>query len=128
MIIYTVIALSLLALATLQSVVGFVIGIIGLGLCFGGTMGVFPSIVMENYGPKTKESTTESFYWLFYGCLLCSKMAAQIAGQNGGDFTQAFYIAIALAAVGLCINIVYKLREKNNQLKNWRKNREEKRK
>ncbi|MBC8831502.1 MFS transporter, partial [Escherichia coli] len=50
MIIYTVIALSLLALATLQSVVGFVIGIIGLGLCFGGTMGVFPSIVMENYG------------------------------------------------------------------------------
>ncbi|EAC5820573.1 MFS transporter, partial [Listeria monocytogenes] len=31
MIIYTVIALSLLALATLQSVVGFVIGIIGLG-------------------------------------------------------------------------------------------------
>lgn len=51
LIIYTVVACSLLVLALLSGTAAFAIGIIGLGLCFGGVMGVFPSMVMENYYP-----------------------------------------------------------------------------
>ena len=53
-VILTVIILAFVALVTLHSQAGFAIGIIVLGLCFGGVMGVFPPLVMENYGPANQ--------------------------------------------------------------------------
>src|SRR5699024_9998642 len=50
-IILTVVILAFLVMLTISSQAGFAIGIIALGICFGGVMGVFPPIVMENFGP-----------------------------------------------------------------------------
>ena len=54
MIIFSVVAFSLFILTIIPGQFGFSLGIIGLGICFGGVMGVFPSIVMENYGPANQ--------------------------------------------------------------------------
>jgi len=49
--IYGVVALSMLVLVSTDARTAFTIGIVGLGLCFGGRDGVFPALVMKNFGP-----------------------------------------------------------------------------
>lgn len=107
-IIYAVVAASLFALTVLPGQLGFTIGIIGLGICFGGVMGVFPSIVMENYGPANQGV---NYGIVFTGYSLAAffapRVAVQMAKANQGDYTNAFYVAIILALVGLGLNFVY---------------------
>ncbi|KAF1299187.1 MFS transporter [Enterococcus sp. JM4C] len=107
-IIFGVIIVAFLLLVTLSSQIGFALGIIILGLCFGGVMGVFPPIVMENYGPRNQGVN--------YGIIFCGYSAAAFVGprvavsmatSNAGDFTNAFYVAIGIAVVGLILNFVY---------------------
>jgi len=107
-IILGVIVLAFVVLVTMSSQAGFAIGIIVLGLCFGGVMGVFPPLVMENYGPVNQGVN--------YGIIFCGysgaaffgpKVAANMAAANGGDFSKAFYVAIAVALMGLVFNLVY---------------------
>lgn len=107
-IILGVIVLAFVVLVTVSSQAGFAIGIIVLGLCFGGVMGVFPPLVIENYGPVNQGVN--------YGIIFCGysgaaffgpKVAANMAAANGGDFSKAFYVAIAVALVGLILNIIY---------------------
>ncbi|AND79793.1 OFA family MFS transporter [Streptococcus pantholopis] len=108
LIIFTVVALSLLALTVLSGQGGFAVGIIGLGICFGGVMGVFPSIVMENYGPANQGV---NYGIVFTGYSLAAffapRVAVQMAASNQGDYSNAFYVAIALAVIGLMLNLVY---------------------
>ncbi|WP_125589390.1 L-lactate MFS transporter [Companilactobacillus jidongensis] len=107
-IILGVIVLAFIVLVTMSSQAGFAIGIIVLGLCFGGVMGVFPPLVMENYGPVNQGVN--------YGIIFCGysgaaffgpKVAANMAAANGGDFSKAFYVAIVVALMGLVFNLVY---------------------
>ncbi|MGT2785209.1 L-lactate MFS transporter [Streptococcus merionis] len=107
-IIYGVVAASLLALTIIPGQLGFTIGIIGLGICFGGVMGVFPSIVMENYGPANQGV---NYGIVFTGYSLAAffapRVAVQMATANNGDYSNAFYVAIVLALLGLILNFVY---------------------
>lgn len=114
MIIYAVVAASLVCLTVVPGQVGFTIGIIGLGICFGGVMGVFPSIVMENYGPANQGV---NYGIIFTGYSLAAffapRVAVQMAGANDGNYSQAFVVAIVLAVVGLVLNVVYMRVHKN---------------
>ena len=107
-VILSMIIVAFLILVLLSSQLGFATGIVILGLCFGGVMGVFPPMVMENYGPVHQGVN--------YGIVFCGysaaaffapKVAASMATANKGDFTKAFYVAIVVALVGFALNIVY---------------------
>ncbi|OZV23800.1 MFS transporter [Streptococcus sobrinus] len=114
-IIYSVVALALLVLTIIPGQLGFAIGIIGLGICFGGVMGVFPSIVMENYGP-VNQGTNYGIVFTGYSlaAFFAPRVAVQMASSNQGNYSSAFYVAIVLALIGLAINLVYaKLSKKN---------------
>lgn len=108
LIIYSVVAAALFTLTVVPGQVGFTIGIIGLGICFGGVMGVFPSIVMENYGPANQGV---NYGIVFTGYSLAAffapRVAVQMAAANNGNYNHAFYIAIVLALVGLALNLIY---------------------
>lgn len=71
-------------------------------------MGVFPSIVMENYGPANQGV---NYGIVFTGYSLAAffapKVAVQMAMANNENYSVAFYVAIALAAVGLLLNLLY---------------------
>lgn len=108
MIIFGAIMLAFLLMIGLSSSVGFAVAIVLLGLCFGGVMGVFPPMVMENYGPKNQGVN--------YGIVFCGysaaaffapKVAVGMAEKNNGDFSAAFIVAIILAVVGLVLNMAY---------------------
>ena len=108
LIIYSVIVLALFSLTIVPGQLGFTLGIIGLGICFGGVMGVFPSIVMENYGPANQGV---NYGIVFTGYSLAAffapKVAVQMAMANNGNYSVAFYVAIALAFIGLMLTIFY---------------------
>lgn len=114
-IIYSVVALALLVLALLPGQAAFAIGIIGLGICFGGVMGVFPSIVMENYGP-INQGTNYGIVFTGYSlaAFFAPRLAVKMAMSNHGNYSYAFYAAIILALVGLALNLVYKTLSQKN--------------
>jgi OFA family oxalate/formate antiporter-like MFS transporter len=104
--IYGVVALSLGVLLTVHSTGGFVVGIVGLGLCFGGVMGVFPALTMKTYGPR--------FQGMNYGIMFSGysvaaffgpKIGATLGGGAEGDYTKPFIIAIVVALVGLTLTL-----------------------
>lgn len=118
MLIFGVVALSMLVLVTVSSTAGFAIGIVGLGLCFGGVMGVFPALTMKNFGPR--------FQGINYGIMFTAysiaayfapKLAADMGKAHNGDFTIAFEIAIALAVVGLVITAAFTRVQKAHMVK-----------
>lgn len=107
-IILCAVIMAFVLLVTLSATIGFALGIVILGLCFGGVMGVFPPMVMENYGPANQGV---NYGMIFTGYSLAAffgpKVAANMAAQDNGDFTKAFYVAIVVAAVGLIFNMIY---------------------
>lgn len=116
-IIFGAIILAFVLMIILSSSLGFAIAIILLGLCFGGVMGVFPPMVMENYGPINQGVN--------YGIVFCGysaaaffapKVAVGMAEKNNGDFSAAFMVAIVLAVIGLGLNAGYiQLKKKSMQ-------------
>ncbi|MEK3901795.1 MULTISPECIES: L-lactate MFS transporter [unclassified Paenibacillus] len=110
--IYLVIAAMMLTIALSSSVAGFAVAIAGIGLCFGGTMGIFPSIVGEKFGMK--------YYGVNYGVTFIGysgaaffgpRIAGSVAAANDGNFTNAFYIALVISLVGFALTFVYKAME-----------------
>ncbi|MDQ1307160.1 MAG: hypothetical protein QG671_2992 [Actinomycetota bacterium] len=106
MLIYGVVALSVLVLVSTDTRTAFTIGIVGLGLCFGGVMGVFPALVMKNFGPR--------FQGINYGIMFTAyslsayfgpKIAANISASHDGDYTNAFIVAMALALAGILVTL-----------------------
>jgi OFA family oxalate/formate antiporter-like MFS transporter len=101
-IIYGVVALCLLVLVLVSSTAGFAVGIIGLGLCFGGVMGVFPALTMTNFGPRY-QGVNYAMVFVAYSvsAFFAPRLASGMAADRGGDFTVPFVVAIVLALVGV---------------------------
>ena len=104
--IYSVIAISLLTLVNIRTTVGLVL----LGLCFGGIMGVFAPLVMKTFGP-INQGVNYGIVFIGFStaAFFAPKYAAGIAAKNNGDFTEAFYVAISIVLVGLVISIIYSI-------------------
>lgn len=120
MIIHVIVGSMLLLMANTSAVSIFLIAIIGIGLCFGGTMGIMPPIVTENFGAK--------YYGVNYGIVFVGyalaaffgpKIATGVAAANNGNFTLAFYMAFACGIIGLAVTVLYVVmnRKKQNALK-----------
>lgn len=106
--IFIVIGIMLMMMTQSVSPIVFLIAIIGIGLCFGGTMGIMPPIVTENFGTK--------YYGVNYGVTFIGyaaaayfgpKIAATIAESHNGDFSGAFYIATFCSLIGISATIIY---------------------
>jgi OFA family oxalate/formate antiporter-like MFS transporter len=109
MIIYTVVALCMLVLVTVSSTAGFAIGIIGLGLCFGGVMGVFPALTMTNFGPRF-QGINYALVFVAYSvsAFFAPRLASGMAAGRDGDFTIPFVISIVLALVGVALTFAFR--------------------
>lgn len=107
-IIYAVVALSMLVLVSLRGVAAFAVGIVGLGLCYGGVMGVFPALVMTHFGPRY-QATNYGIVFVAYSlaAYLAPKTAANLSAARGGDYRAAFVVAIVLALVGIVVASVF---------------------
>ncbi|WP_051480546.1 OFA family MFS transporter [Cellulomonas sp. KRMCY2] len=85
---------------------GFMAGVFGLGVCFGGVMGVMPSLVSTRFGLRYQGMNYGlAFSAYSVSAYFAPHLAAQL-GEASGDYSQAFLIAIGAAAVGLAVTVV----------------------
>ena len=111
-IIYSAIIFAFILLVSVNQVWAFAIGIVTLGLCFGGVMGVFPGLVMDNFGPANQGVNYGIVFIGFSSAaFVAPKVTASLAAANNGDFTKAFYVAIAVVLFGLGLSLVYAKRK-----------------
>ncbi len=113
---FIVIAVGLF-LTTLTQTLGSVAGIAGLmmvGLSFGGFLGSFPGITAENWGVKHAGT---NYGWMFtaYGvaAVFGPTIGSMILDQTG-SYTTAFFIVIAMALIGIVLQLFYLKRYKNS--------------
>lgn len=100
-----------LLLAALFSYPGSVLAIIGImlvGLSFGGFLGTFPGITAENWGVANSGT---NYGWMFtaYGVAAIAgpQIGAQIAQINNGDYKLAYFIIIGMAILGVLLQLFY---------------------
>ena len=95
-------------LLSLSSATGFTINLIILVICFGGAHGVYPPLVMGNYGP-INQGANYSIIFCDYSvaAFFAPKFLSVLSKVTKRDFSKAFYVAIAVAVFGLILNFVY---------------------
>lgn len=114
-IMFVLAGLMMFALTQVTTFIPFVIVLMAIGLCFGGVMGIFPSITADAFGAKN--------LGMNYGIIFTAWGAAGIVGPlmaghfkeiNKGDYTQAFLIAAGLSAIGVVLTFILQYNKKKS--------------
>jgi len=99
--------MAMLLLPAVSGLIAFVLVLIVVGLCFGGFMGIFPSITADAFGPK---NLGMNYGIMFTGFGLAAfvgpRLAATVKELYHGDYTHAFLIAAALSLLGVFLTLV----------------------
>lgn len=85
-----------------------ILGVMLVALSFGGFLGSFPGITAENWGVA---NVGTNYGWMFtaYGVAAIAgpQLGARLAQANNGDYSMAFYIVIAMAILGIVLQLYY---------------------
>ena len=86
----------------------FFIGIVGIGLCFGAFVGIFPGLIADEYGAR-HNSVNLSILFLGYsvGGFIGPVLVKWAAGQGG--YAAAYWTSIGLAVAGFLFAGIYLL-------------------
>ncbi|MCV2394297.1 OFA family MFS transporter [Actinotalea sp. M2MS4P-6] len=93
-------AVSFAVLLTVHSPLGFAIGVLGLGSCFGGALGVFPALTMATFGPRY-QGTNYAIMFVAYSVAAFVGPRVIAAQSLDGTWTVAFAVALVMSAAGL---------------------------
>lgn len=77
-----------------------------IGVCYGGYLGVFPSICADEFGPK---NLTVNYGLLFSAFSVAAIAGPQVGGQifkASGSYNQAFVVGGAVCAAGLLLTVL----------------------
>lgn len=97
----------------MKSPVGFALGLIGLGTSFGGMLGIFPAVVMDNFGAK-HQGVNYGIVFLGYSLAgyIAPKLALLNASGDTGQYDITFYVTIALLIMGITLSFIYSMLKK----------------
>lgn len=97
---------AMLALAGISGWIGFVTVLIVVGLCFGGFMGIFPSITADVFGPRNLGVNYGVMFTAFgFAGVVGPRLAATVKELHHGEYTYAFLIAAALSLSGIVLTL-----------------------
>jgi len=103
---YLVTAAMLVLLNFATGYTVFVIAVMGIGLCFGGFLGVFPSITADNFGTANLGMNYGVLFLAFGVAALVGPRLASTIYDSTGNHSTAFIIATAMSLVALIITII----------------------
>ena len=109
MLILGMIGLVLLCSCKEGSVSVFYVGISVVGLCFGAFMGVFPGFTTDEFGAK---NSSVNYGIMFIGFAAAGYLGPTIMSSiygKSGSYLPALQAAIALAAAGLILSVIYRI-------------------
>ena len=87
----------------------FIVSVMGIGLCFGGFLGVFPSITAENFGTANLGMNYGVVFIAFGVAALVGPRLAASLFESTGYHTMAFIIAMIMSIIALVITIILML-------------------
>ncbi|MDR3589627.1 MAG: OFA family MFS transporter [Negativicutes bacterium] len=113
---YVIIGVTMFMIGGASSFGSFVAALMAIGLCFGGFMGIFPSITADMFGSKNL-GMNYGIIFTAYGtaAFIGPRLAARIKEINSGDYTQAFLIAAGLSIGGVLLTLIAQYRRKRVQ-------------
>jgi len=100
---YVMTAIMLISLTFVTSFLLFVISVMGIGFCFGGFLGTFPSISAENFGTA---NLSINYGVLFTAFGIAGFVGPQLAAtlfESTGNHSFAFLIAMIMSIVALIV-------------------------
>ncbi len=105
--IFVVLGISLVALSQVTSYGAVLLLLLLIAMCYGGFMGMMASVTADAFGARhLGVNFGVMFLTLGLASVIGPRMAAVIAQNNGGDYTQAFLIAAAFSAIGVVLTSV----------------------
>lgn len=97
---------AMLMLANVSGFAGFAMVLIAVGLCFGGFMGIFPSITADAFGSRHLGVNYGLMFTAFgMAAFVGPRLAAVVKEAHQGDYAWAFLIAAALSLVGIVLTL-----------------------
>lgn len=98
--------LAMLTLPAISGWVAFLTVLVVVGLCFGGFMGIFPSITADAFGPKNLGVNYGVMFTAFgFAGMVGPRLAATMKEVHEGDYTYAFLIAAFLSVLGIILTL-----------------------
>lgn len=115
---FVVAAVMMFTLQTISTYTSFVAVVATLGLCFGGFMGIFPSITADMFGAKNL-GMNYGIIFTAYGAaaVIGPRLASYFKEINQGDYSQAFLIAAALSILGVILTFYAQYSKKKQEQK-----------
>lgn len=114
-IMYIIAGVATLSLSSIAAFGTFVAAIMFVGFCFGGTMGIFPALTADMFGPK---NNGVNYGIMFCGFALAGYLgpilAANIKASNG-NYTMAFMIAASMSIIGVVLTILVQNKGKKDR-------------
>ncbi|TEB14785.1 putative MFS-type transporter YhjX [Pelotomaculum sp. FP] len=114
-IMYIIAGAATLSLSSIASYGTFVAAIMFVGFCFGGTMGIFPALTADMFGPK---NNGVNYGIMFCGFALAGYLgpilAASIKASNG-NYTMAFMIAASMSIIGVVLTLIVQNKNKKDR-------------
>lgn len=109
-------AVMMLVINNVTTFIPFVAVISAIGLCFGGFMGIFPSITADMFGAKNL-GMNYGIIFTAYGAaaFIGPRLAARFKEMNNGDYSQAFLIAAVLSVLGIGLTFIAQYKRKKAQ-------------
>jgi len=102
---YLVAAVCLLALSMFTSLPIVVVAIGGIALCFGGYLGIMPSICAENFGSKHIGINYGLLFTAYgFAAFVGPRLASWIRDVNAGSYDVAFGVVMMMNVVGLLLS------------------------
>jgi len=100
---YILTGVMLLLLSNADSYLLLVISIMGVGLSFGGFLGIFPSITADNFGPQHLGINYGVMFTAFgLAAFIGPRLGAGIR-ESTGDYSMAFVIASCMSVAGIVL-------------------------
>lgn len=95
-----------------DSAVLFLVGVCIMGICFGSLMGVYPGFTADQFGGL---NNSLNYGIMFIGFGLAGIGGPMVVGKivsATGSYSNAFYVAMILAALGILLSCVYRVLRK----------------
>ena len=102
---YVVTCVSLILLSFAPNFPLLVIALMGIGLCFGGFLGVFPSITAENFGALNLGMNYGVMFTAFGVAAFVGPQLAASIRESTGSYVAAFITTVVMSVVAIAITI-----------------------
>lgn len=117
LIIFSLIGTMMFAMTLVTTPLPFIFVLTTIGLCYGGVMGIFPSITADMFGPQNLGMNYGIINTAFgAAAYIGPRLASYFKEVNHGDYTQAFLIAASLSSIGIMLTLFIQCKMKKRPL------------